>query len=715
MTKIVCFGEALIDFLAQPPASPDAPRAFLQYAGGAPANVAVACARLGADARFVGMVGADLFGDFLVESLDAAGVGTRGVVRTSAAKTALAFVALDADGERSFSFYRPPAADLLFRAEHFAADALDDAFALHLCSNSLTEEAIAATTLDAARRAREAGAHVCVDLNLRPALWPIDLDPRARLWRLLDEADIVKLTRAELDFLAPGDAPAVLARLFAARAQLVAITDGAAPVEWHTRTQRGTIDSYAVRAIDTTGAGDAFVAGMLCRLARHAAIDDPRAIDDALRHGAAAGALAVTRHGAFAAMPALAEVETLIENAMTATPPAPDFRSPDALRAHIAHTMTFYHPRCIDPQGGFFHYFRDDGSVYDASHRHLVSSTRFVFNYATAYREFGEPDYLDAVRHGLRYLRDAHRNADTGGYAWTLRDGKVEDDTNHCYGVAFVLLAYSHALQAGVDDARAWIDETWDLLEARYWDAAFGLYRDEADRDWHFSAYRGQNANMHLCEAMLAAFDATAERRWLDRALTLAQNMTRRQADKAGGLVWEHYDIDWNVDWNYHLDDPKHLFRPWGFQPGHQTEWAKLLLILDRHVDADWLVPKARQLFDVAVQRAWDASRGGLYYGFAPDGRVCDDDKYFWVQAESLAAAALLAARTGDEAYWQWYERLWAYSWTHFVDHRHGAWYRILDADNRKYSDEKSPAGKTDYHTMGACYEVMHVLRSHRS
>jgi mannose/cellobiose epimerase-like protein (N-acyl-D-glucosamine 2-epimerase family) len=92
----------------------------------------------------------------------------------------------------------------------------------------------------------------------------------------------------------------------------------------------------------------------------------------------------------------------------------------------------------------------------------------------------------------------------------------------------------------------------------------------------------------------------------VERALQLADNMTRRQAAKAGGLVWEHYDENWEIDWDYNLDDPKHLFRPWGFQPGHQTEWAKLLLILDRHVQADWLVPTAQHLFDVAVARSWD-------------------------------------------------------------------------------------------------------------
>lgn len=107
---------------------------------------------------------------------------------------------------------------------------------------------------------------------------------------------------------------------------------------------------------------------------------------------------------------------------------------------------------------------------------------------------------------------------------------------------------------------------------------------------------------------------------------------------------------------------------------------------------------------------AWDPVHGGLVYGNDPDGAVYDADKYFWVQAESLATAALLAQRTGDARYWEWYDRVWSYSWTHFVDHRHGAWYRILGPDNSKLDDEKSPAGKTDYHTMGACYEVLRVL-----
>jgi mannose/cellobiose epimerase-like protein (N-acyl-D-glucosamine 2-epimerase family) len=389
----------------------------------------------------------------------------------------------------------------------------------------------------------------------------------------------------------------------------------------------------------------------------------------------------------------------------------PDFRSIDFLRAHIAQTMAFYHPRCIDPAGGFFHYFLDDGTIYDRRHRHLVSSTRFIFNYAMAAREFGNGEYLEVARHGLDYLRNVHRDPVSGAYAWTILDGRPDDTTRHAYGMAFALLAYATALKAGIDEAAAWIDETWSLLEARFWDSQAGLYRDEADERWQFSAYRGQNANMHLTEALIAAFEATNEARYLDRALAVADAMTRRQAAQAGGLVWEHYDASWTIDWDYHRDDPKHLFRPWGFQPGHQTEWAKLLLIIDRHAPHDWLLPTATRLFDRAVEHAWDNEFGGLCYGFAPDGTVCDSDKYFWVQAESLAAAALLHERTRKPAHARNYDRLWAYSWAHFVDHEHGAWYRILDRTNHKYSDEKSPAGKTDYHTMGACHEVIALLR----
>ena len=88
------------------------------------------------------------------------------------------------------------------------------------------------------------------------------------------------------------------------------------------------------------------------------------------------------------------------------------------------------------------------------------------------------------------------------------------------------------------------------------------------------------------------------------------------------------------------------------------------------------------------MRHGWDAEFGGLVYGFDPEGALYDGDKYFWVQAESFAAAALLAVRTGESRYWDWYDRIWDYAWRHMVDHEHGAWFRILSRDNRKLGDE---------------------------
>jgi len=397
-------------------------------------------------------------------------------------------------------------------------------------------------------------------------------------------------------------------------------------------------------------------------------------------------------------------------------PRPPDFHSRQAILDHVRHTLGFYHPRAIDPSGGFYHFFKDDGTVFDAHTRHLVSSTRFVFVWAMAARHFpGTPAYLANARRAVEFLRRAHRDPATGGYAWQLRwqDGRaeVQDATNHGYGLAFVLLAYAHALCAGIGEAAAWLDETFDLMERRFWLPKDGLYADEATPDWQLAPYRGQNTNMHATEACLAAYEATGQERFLDRAVLVATNITQRQAALTGGLmIWEHYHSDWSVDWDYNRDDMTNIFRPWGYQPGHFTEWAKLLILLERQRPLPWLLPKAEALFDCAVRRAWDDEHGGLCYGFAPDARICDDRKYHWVQCESLAAAAVLARRTGQAKYWDWYDRLWAYCWRYWIDHEHGAWFRLLSRDNVNTTDEKSPAGKVDYHTTGACYEILKAL-----
>ena len=393
-------------------------------------------------------------------------------------------------------------------------------------------------------------------------------------------------------------------------------------------------------------------------------------------------------------------------------PDLPAFRSPVFLRDHIQSILDFYQPNIVDPDGGFHQNFYDNGEVFEPSRKHLVSSCRLIFNYCQAERLFGGEGYRQLWQRGLHYLRDSHWQNERQGYIWALDQSGPLDETNHCYGLAFVTLAFATALKAGDESARADVYHTWELMEQRLWQADIGLYADEASADWQqVSDYRGQNANMHSCEAMILAYEATGDEQFLERAVSLAKKVAVDLADLSDGLIWEHYTADLKIDWEYNRDDPKNLYRPWGFQPGHQTEWAKLLLMLHHHVAENWMLERARFLFDRAVAVAWDDDHGGLFYGFDPDGNICDDDKYFWVQAESFAAAALLAKATGEASYWNWYDRLWTYCWEHFVDHEHGAWYRLLSADNAKTSDRKSEAGaKCDYHNLGACALVLDHL-----
>ena len=390
-----------------------------------------------------------------------------------------------------------------------------------------------------------------------------------------------------------------------------------------------------------------------------------------------------------------------------------NFAEKEFLEQHILTTMNFYHPHCIDSDaGGFYHYFLDDGTVYNENHRHLVSSARFVFNYATAAVYFQNDEFRDVAQHGLNFIRQVHWQPSTQGFAWTIQDKKAADKTNHCYGLAFVLLAGATGVKAEINNSLEILELAFNTMETHFWSEADGLYADEANEDWSaVSSYRGQNANMHSCEALIAGFEATGDKKYLERALLIADNICNRQAKLGNGLIWEHYDQNWQVDWEYNKADPKHLFKPWRFQPGHQTEWAKLLLILSRYDASPWLVEKAQYLFDESLDLAWDSEHQGIFYGLAPDGNICDDDKYFWVQAETFAAAAALAVKTRNPEYWDWYEKIWDYSWQYLVDHQHGAWFRILTRDNNKYDNRKSPAGKTDYHTLGACYEVLRWLK----
>lgn len=394
----------------------------------------------------------------------------------------------------------------------------------------------------------------------------------------------------------------------------------------------------------------------------------------------------------------------------------PNFRSRAFLLDHLQKTMDFYHPRGLDPAGGFFTTFDGDGAVIDRQARSLVHTCRFLFNEVNAYLEFGRADYRDGARHALDFLVSQHRVPATTGYRWTFRfeDGRRSDEdmSNITYGLSFVILAHAMAIKAGFAEAKTWLSELVETMEKHLFDTGNGLYADQADATFTgIAPYRGQNANMHACEAMIAAYEATGERWYIDRAETIASAVSLRLASLSPlDQVWEHYRADWSIDLAYNKDDHSDGYRPWGFLAGHQTEWAKLLLMLDRHRPMDWHVPRARSLFDRAMALSWDEDRGGMFYSYGPNEALYDRSKQQWVHAETIAAAAHLAVRTGESTYWDWYDRLWRYAWDHLVDHRHGGWYRALREDNSIASAVRGDP-EPDYHNMGACVEILKLIK----
>lgn len=311
MLPVLAYGELLIDFIGLP-AEAGLPPRFAQYAGGAPGNAAVAVAKLGGQASFVGRVGRDDFGDFLVAALEREGVDASRVSRSDTARTPLAFVALDAHGERSFTFYRQHTADLEFTAAGFDSVDFSGAGLLHVCSNTLTDDGVAAATIAGARRARASGWLVSFDVNLRHNLWPIGREATPHVLALFEHSDLVKLSREELDVLR-GDVPEAtwLAGVLERGARLVVVTDGPEPLRYFTPTRQGRLVPPAVRAVDTTAAGDAFCGGLLYGLASSdvtdatlpALLEDTPRLETLLHFALACGAFAVTRPGAFASLP----------------------------------------------------------------------------------------------------------------------------------------------------------------------------------------------------------------------------------------------------------------------------------------------------------------------------------------------------------------------------------------------------------------------------
>jgi len=307
----VCVGEALIDFVAQTrSADIGASELFRRSAGGAVANVAVGIARLGGRAGFCGTLGRDAFGRFLLRTLEEERVDTSGV-RLVDTLTTLAFVARGDAGARDFAFVRQPGADSCYSEADVAALTLERNSILHFGGVLLSSEPARSACLFAARVARQRGALVTFDPNVRPSLFASALEMRAALRAGCALADLVKLSDEDLQALDVRRENAE--QLLGANTVAVIVSRGEDGCSYFTRDGGGDVASPAIEALDTTGAGDAMMAAIIWRLATaHAGRISLSSIADAARAGCAAGAAACLIEGAIPSLPTPERLEAML-------------------------------------------------------------------------------------------------------------------------------------------------------------------------------------------------------------------------------------------------------------------------------------------------------------------------------------------------------------------------------------------------------------------
>ncbi|MGD0763042.1 MAG: AGE family epimerase/isomerase [Roseiarcus sp.] len=371
------------------------------------------------------------------------------------------------------------------------------------------------------------------------------------------------------------------------------------------------------------------------------------------------------------------------------------------LAAEADALLAFYEAELIDPSGGFAALDASGRAMASERVRPLHETARMTHGFAIAHL-LGRPGAAEILDHGVEALQTRHRDPRHGGYFWSFDDEGPRERDKLAYGHAFALLAAASAKCAGHPRADALLGDVAEVIETRFWEPKYGASAEEFAEDWSpLGAYRGQNANMHLTEALMAAFEATGERGFLDKAESIADRILRKNAAAADWRVPEHYSADWAVDRAYKGSD---MFRPYGVTPGHGLEWARLALQLWElgGRKSAWLPEAARALFARAVGEGWDGPRGGFYYTLEWSGAPRVRDRLWWPCCEGIGAATFLGALDDEALYEDWYRRIWGFCARHFLDRRRGGWHCQLD-------DSLTPiegyfVGKPDlYHALQAC------------
>lgn len=321
MKRLLAIGEALIDFI---PNTTDSKlkdvEKFSRQVGGAPCNVACTATKLGGNAEMITQLGQDAFGDLIVETLENIGVGTQYVSRTDEANTALAFVSLTKEGERDFSFYRKPSADMLYNTDAVSNIVVTENDMLHFCSVDLVESPMKYAHKELIEKVTNAGGTIVFDPNVRLPLWKNEADCKSAIHEFIPLAHIIKISDEELEFVTGiTDEKQAIQWLFQGNVNAVIYTKGAdGAVIYFKGGNEISQHGFKVKAIDTTGAGDAFIGALISRLLISDSVDVITVLksegERILEFSNYVAAMVTTKYGAISSIPTLEEVNKAIKS-----------------------------------------------------------------------------------------------------------------------------------------------------------------------------------------------------------------------------------------------------------------------------------------------------------------------------------------------------------------------------------------------------------------
>ncbi|MDH2997711.1 fructokinase [Pasteurellaceae bacterium LFhippo2] len=307
MSKIWVLGDAVVDLI------PDGEQHYLRCAGGAPANVAVGVSRLGGETGFIGRVGNDPLGKFMQQTLQAENVATDNMILDPKQRTSTVIVGLD-NGERSFTFMVNPSADQFLEIGDLPNFQQGDW--LHCCSIALINDPSRSATIEAIRRVKQAGGFFSFDPNLRESLWSSLDEMKTVVNSVVAMADVLKFSEEELTFLTNTATLEEATKAVTAQypEKLIIITLGKDGAIYHLNGESKVVAGKALKPVDTTGAGDAFVSGLLAGLSQSSDWKKEDVLVDVIRKANASGALATTAKGAMSALPTKAQLEAFLAN-----------------------------------------------------------------------------------------------------------------------------------------------------------------------------------------------------------------------------------------------------------------------------------------------------------------------------------------------------------------------------------------------------------------